>query len=108
MLYWGFVGQGQFVGPPTSGSENPFTMPQMRYAGRRDKKSVEIYQGDIIKQNFQNEFGSFNEGIGVLTYCPACMALEVVRIENGMRKKYGLGFNCEVIGHIFKDKHLLK
>lgn len=80
----------------------------LQSANRVDKDNREIYEGDVIKEQFENEFHSFQEGIGVIEYCPTHCALEAVRGKGEERLGYAIGKESEIIGNMYQNPELLK
>ena len=81
----------------------------MQFTGLFDKNSKEIYEGDIVRQQNQNEFGSFTESLGEVAWCEAHLGFEV-RSKN-YSPEIGantLGVNCWVVGNIHENADLLK
>ena len=75
----------------------------MQYTGLKDKNEVEVYEGDIIKYDF-------NE----LNYRIEFLNAEFIarrfyeNIENLYPTEFDYGKECEVIGNIYENKELLK
>ena len=76
--------------------------PLMQYTGLKDKNGIEIYEGDIIKYDF-------NE----LNYRIEFLNAEFIarrfyeNIENLYPTEFDYGKECEVIGNIYENKELL-
>ena len=74
----------------------------MQYTGLKDKNEVEVYEGDIIKYDF-------NE----LNYRIEFLNAEFIarrfyeNIENLYPTEFDYGKECEVIGNIYENKELL-
>lgn len=78
----------------------------MQFTGKKDKNGKEIYEGDFIKENFENNFGSFQEGIGLIMWCENCSAFHA-RI-NGDGEGFVIGSDCEVIGNVHQNPEFIK
>ena len=74
----------------------------MQYTGLKDKNEVEVYEGDIIKYDFNElnyriEF--LNAGFIARRFYE--------NIENLYPTEFDYGKECEVIGNIYENKELL-
>jgi hypothetical protein len=81
--------------------ENDDNVVLMQYTGLKDKKGVEIYEGDVYIYR-----SSIMEERGQITYlkgCFWCAGINVADI-NELFKRHGL----EVIGNIYENPDLLK
>lgn len=79
----------------------------LQSSGLRDKNKVEIYEGSIVKQLIPNEFGSYQESIGVMFRRNGQFIIEhkglVLDIPEGADIP-----SPEVIGTIYQNPELLK
>ena len=89
--------------------ENTNDIELMQYTGLKDKNSVEIYEGDIIKETVLKVASRDGEGIGKyhiseVTFNPYFGFSSVGRID---RIKRGID-ELEVIGNIYENPELLE
>lgn len=88
--------------------DEPFSndLVLMQCTGLKDKDGMEIFEGDLLKQNFENEMGSFSEATGVIEWCPHHAGMEAVIRTNGERTGFSIGEDCRVIGNLFENPEL--
>lgn len=77
------------------------------FIGLLDKNGKEIFEGDIVKGNFKNEFGS-NVECNMMIYfnqIKACFGA-----EDGKQEDYDWSIpgKCKVIGNIHENPELMK
>lgn len=102
----------------------------MQYTGLNDKRDVEIYEGDIVKQTFNvyqgetdyhdsyslsgNDIGEViilpSKGVCIKNIVRNAIENEDEKIVNQKLKYYKniVGYRCEVIGNIYENASLLE
>lgn len=88
------VTKGKYPLPLVNGFLSTLTL--LPSVGCKDKKGVEICVGDIVKDQFQNQFGSFSDGVGRVIFCEPSRAFQIER--KGETGHFNIGIDCEVIG----------
>lgn len=80
-----------------------------QYVGRKDRSGVKIFTGDIIEDDFSNEFGSFTKGRGAVSFCSDCLRF----VMDGKHKTetendhYSIESEGIVIGNIYQNPELI-
>lgn len=96
----------------------------MQYTGLKDKNGKEIYDGDILKQNYHKIAGSYDDyetfdghhigevviiaSKGVCMKNPSCYSEETDETTISNQYKTVAGYRCEIIGNIYENADLLK
>lgn len=92
----------------------PETYEVMQFTGLKDKNGKEIYEGDIVKSEWQHD-GHINvdhEYIGEIKYRPQEAAFGIERENDMMRFIANFGreelIELEIIGNIYENPELLE
>lgn len=90
----------------------------MQYTGLCDKNGREIYEGDIVKQEFtvvgdltDGQAGFSGEDIGIARILPSkgvCIIFNNNKKYNNKKYKNIRHYRSEIIGNIFENKELLQ
>lgn len=78
-----------------------------QYTGLRDRNGVEIWEGDIIVEAVQNEFGSFSKEIPLEVYFNSVTGAFRGKDKNDEVHDWSIGKNYEIIGNILEHSELL-
>lgn len=92
-----WIDAGREAGPKSGNDGDPGQFEIMQYTGLKDKNGREIYEGDVVK----NEYGKVME----VQYDPRSAAFGVGDYYFGT---IGSGKILEVIGNIFENPELLE
>ena len=102
-----FINEGMFK--PVGGDEysvynynNAYYSKLMQYTGLKDKNGVEIYEGDIVRY----EFNKLNYRIEFVN-AEFTARRFYQNIENLYPTEFDYGKECEVIGNIYENPELL-
>lgn len=80
----------------------------MQYTGLKDKNGKEIYEGDIIIEDVQNELGSYSRLQPLEVYFNTNTGAFRGKVESDEVHDWSLGKNAEVIGNKYEHPQLLK
>lgn len=79
-----------------------------QFTGLFDRKGKEIWEGDFVRMNAQNDFGSYTPTI-LKVFCNKNVgAFQVEETEDPDEPCWSLPVNCEVVGNIYQNPELLK
>lgn len=94
-----------------------------QFTGLCDKNGKEIYEGDILRQVYRAEAGSYDDRIsfeghhigsvvitaskGVCMKNPLCYSVETDETNRSNQYKGVSGYRCQVIGNIYENPVLL-
>lgn len=79
----------------------------MQFTGLYDKNGKEIYEGDIITEAVQNEFGSYAKDKPLEVYFNSVIGAFRAQDKSDKIHDWSIGKNCEVIGNIYENPELL-
>lgn len=79
----------------------------MQFTGLLDKNGKEIYEGDIIIEDVQNEMGSFTREIPLEVYFNSVIGAFRAEDRKDKIHDWSIGKNSEIIGNIYENPDLL-
>ncbi len=82
-----------------------------QYTGLLDKNGKEIYEGDIIRTGYENQYGSFYYNYLVVYNSKTCVFEGLMSEDQksiGIRITHNVVDNIEILGNIFENSELLK
>jgi len=80
----------------------------MQYAGLKNNKGTEIYEGDIVNVYCSGISGAMNDGIYVVSYAVPDCAFCLVQLDGKFAINFNECYDYEVIGNIYENPELLK
>lgn len=78
----------------------------MQFTGSKDANEVELYEGDLIKGNFQNDMGSFYPATARIEWCEVHGGFEAVKGHGDQRRGCTIGENVVRVGNIYENPEI--
>lgn len=103
MFFW-YIGIGSIVGIMQGIQNNSV----MQFTGLNDTNGKEIYEGDILKGSFINEFGSISTDKLLTVYFNEYLASFCGKDMSGDDIYWSFNNTSEIVGNIYENIELLK
>jgi len=87
-------------------NNEPFNLVVLWYTGHQDSHGKKLFEGDIVKVEMQNEFGSVTEEYGVMRYDPNHMCFIIMVPDQEPGRSFN-GANIKKVGNEFENPEFL-
>lgn len=109
---WGFFtnekGVSYIVIDANDHYPEPVTL--LQFTGARDKGGNDIYEGDILEDDFENAFGSLSRQRAPVIFCDDCYHFVMKgKVDNGIEKDHwSISADAVIVGNIYQNPERLK